>query len=183
MTPTRAVSIFAKLINDRELQCWDRLQGGCEYRAEVAAQRIRKMGYEPLKAWAFPEIRPDGRETFCLGQRRQDPETAPVYFTWGFHAAVAAFVDIGHASPQVMVFDPTLMDGPCMPDEWMSAMYATRGRFMLTLAEVFLVDPTARMAFLPSPGDDVVRREVARMKGVVQTQLPRVKARGAENVR
>ena len=71
MTPTRAVSIFAKLINDRELQCWDRLQGGCEYRAEVAAQRIRKMGYEPLKAWAFPEIRPDGRETFCLGQRRQ----------------------------------------------------------------------------------------------------------------
>lgn len=179
LSAAQADKVFADLLDDPGLQCWDRLEGGCEYRAEIAARRISGAGHLVFKAWAFPHVDAVGVERSCLGQRRQDPVTAKRYYTWGFHVAAAAFVARATARPALTVFDPTLVDGPCTPERWMWAMYATTGRFMITSADVFQVDPAAKMAFLPAPGAADIDERMAAMRGVNDAQLPRSAATGS----
>ncbi|MBC9177758.1 protein-glutamine glutaminase family protein [Pseudoroseomonas ludipueritiae] len=161
MSLATANEAFSDLLDGNLGASWNRLAGGCEYRAHAAVARLAAYTSLVFKAWALPHIGLDGTEKRPLVPQRQIPDpTAGKFHTWAFHVAPAALVLDGAGRVSTMVFDPSLLDGPCATKRWMWAMSASDGRLLLTGPEVFLID-TRSLAYSKPPGDDVVAQNLA----------------------
>lgn len=171
MTEERAARLFEELLGSASLN-FDRLQGGCEYRAEVMCRMCRQAGVPVWKAWAFRQVREDGNlGTPLIPHRQADPATTTKFFTWEFHVSAAVIVD-ADASSAFAVLDPSLSSGPCTASEWLAMMDARNARVLISDASVFLIDHKT-LAFHDSPGDQLVDAEMAAQAGGIDTFVPR----------
>lgn len=151
---------------------FDRLQGGCEYRAEVTCRMCRQAGIPVWKAWAFRQVREDGSlGTPLIPHRQADPATTKKFITWEFHVAAAVMVDAGALSA-FAVLDPSLSSGPCTVREWAAMMDAPNARVIISDASVFLIDHKT-LAFHESVGDHLVDAEMAAQAHDIDTLVPR----------
>jgi hypothetical protein len=154
------------------VDCWDRLGGGCEFRAEAAARYLHASGVAAAKVWALLPVRAAGMKTRPLTPRRQKWEFAEgrKFWTWDFHVAAITVLrrDDGIVVP--IVFDPTLTDGPCSPDRWLWAMDLPDARSFATSRTVFEIDLNS-LAFVPFPGEDIYEAGLARCIGVRDTDV------------
>lgn len=165
---------------------WDRLSGGCEFRAEAATRWFTPSGVTTMKIWCFPHVVNMQTETglrtvenFPLTPSRQplSEEGFSWGVDWGFHVAPAClFASNGRLVAQVI--DPALLDGPCTVGRWLWVLGAPNGRWMLTPTEVTDIDPKT-FAFSSRIGDDDLRRTLAgHFDGELPALTVRVPARG-----
>ena len=165
-----AERLFDSLLSMTSSRAWDRLAGGCESRAEVVAGLVENAGGLTFKVWAFPPLE-GGKIGRPLTPRRQQPTSSSIH-TWHFHVAAAALVlDGGKIS--IRIFDPSLFNGHCEPSRWMWGLSATKGRMLMTMATVLMLDPET-LAFSGRPGDNIVDNDILHQAMSPDTEMPRL---------
>lgn len=135
----QALELFDMLADLRHIT-YGFAASGCQARTHLMCVEMVDKGYLPGKAWVF-----EGFEPLSV----QLPDNMPMSPTvWCFHVAPTLDVDLGAPDGvRAMVFDPSMFDGPVLPEHWCDTMQGSPQR--LHLARLGESAPGQRGDYLP----------------------------------
>jgi|AntRauTorckE6833_2_1112554.scaffolds.fasta_scaffold31458_2 hypothetical protein len=110
----QAVALFDRLAANRRIP-HGQLQSGCHERATVMCDLMIQAGFEPKKSWMF-------FDKSDLNFRSQQGDT--IY--WWYHVAPALEIGLPNGDRPMLVFDPSLYDGPVLLRDWGRPMIDNR---------------------------------------------------------
>lgn len=108
-----AVTLFDRLAARKDIS-YGYAEAGCYARAHLMCEQMWQEGHVPHKAWAFETGKNNPLKVEL--PHLKDP------VLWCFHVAPALPVMMPNGKTQMMVFDPSLFDGPATVGEWAHIM-------------------------------------------------------------
>ena len=116
-TEAEALELFDKIADDRFLNFSAR-RDGCFARAHILCKYWDLEGYQAHKAWINHDL--------AIGVQLRPTRLTTRYdrFYWGWHVTAATPVKLENGEIEIMIFDPTIFDGPVTANEWRDAIFS-----------------------------------------------------------
>lgn len=162
MTLEEVHKLFRKMAGQSDI-AFNFVEDGCYARAHLMIERMRRLGYEPVRVW-----------TFASGESLhvKTTKTTKGYVEWNYHVAPAIPARI-QGRTVMLVIDPSLFNRPVTVDEWVNVQKrtsASRPILQVTRIGEAVFNPTTRLrlgsGYWPGvdPPEGVTNAAIATMK-------------------
>jgi hypothetical protein len=141
LTPAQARAAFERMAGQEDI-AYTYPQDGCYSRAHLMCQRLRRLGYQPGKVWAFAHGQNLHARTI------NDPRG---FIEWNWHVAPTLQVRT-RGGVRAMVIDPSLCTRPVSVEEWRDLMKKSPTSPAPFICETRLGEPPLTPRGVRSPG-------------------------------